>query len=124
MVRLYTLLVTSMLLAGCVISTRAIRPDGVLVVEILKPGVFLVDKQVYYESAMWFSLSRLQRSPDFKAVEVRIPSSLLQKNDNGASCGQLAAVVASTAKEWRFYEWTPNDESTKKPILCDVAVLG
>jgi len=116
--------VASALIAGCGISKDAIRPGGVVVIEIVSPGAFKVEHQLFTTESLGFALRRINGSSDVKTLEIRIPASLL-KNDNGVTCGRLASVVTEAAgKQRNFFEWTDNDESTKRPIPCELVVLA
>ena len=123
-IRAALVLVASVLMAGCGISKEAIRPGGVVVIEMVSPGAFKVGRQRFTTDSLGFALRRLKDSSDVKTLEVRIPAQFL-KNDNGVTCGKLASVVTNAdGKQYEFYEWTSNDESTKKAVRCDIVVLA
>jgi hypothetical protein len=124
MIRHIVLFAAFLLLSGCVLPEKSMPPNGVLAIKVISPGKFQVGDSVYSESDLGYALERLNDSPKLKTLEVLIPSPLLNK-DKGASCAKLA-MVASRAynKELLFFEWMPNDESTKKVISCNIVVVG
>jgi hypothetical protein len=124
MIRVLLLGVALIFLASCSIPANGIRPDGTLVIYMFSPNRFRVGSSYFTESTLEVALNRLSTSSGVRNVEALIPISLL--GPNKLSCEPVGGWYLSTRERWRwqFFEWTPDDENSKKELPCDIPVVA
>ena len=114
----------ALLLLGCSIPTSGIKPDGTLTIYMYSPDRFRVGTSYFTESTLEVALKRLKRASGVREIEAFIPSALL--GSDKLSCQPVRSWYFSVKERfhWRFFEWTPGDEASKRELACDIPVLA
>jgi hypothetical protein len=110
-------------MSGCSIPKEGIRPDGVVVIDLVAQKTFRVAGHLFFESDLEVALERTDY-PEVQNFELRIPYSMLKANDGRNGCGNLAQVMIAAHRPWKAFAWVPNDETTLKEIFCDTVVVA
>ena len=109
--------------SGCGISTRNIRADGTVVIDVVGEDQYRVGGELYFYSGLWDALARPHADPMIKRFALRIPRALLGDNI-ATACGHIARVMAAAKVTWKAYSWEPPAESSQREIPCDFIIVA
>lgn len=117
----------TLLLTSCSVPDAAVRRDGWVVVELVHPGIFRAGGRYFTSGDLGVALGNMVRSGRATHIEVLIPSKLFDSK-NPYACNNLmrSSFVSSNLgwDVWRYFTWTPSDESSKKEVQCDIPIVA
>ena len=99
-------------LSGCSIPRESVRPDGVVIIDLVGPRTFRIGTRIFSESDLEVAFQISANRSEIGRFELRIPRPMLTAKDGRDGCGNLAQVMAAARKPWKAFAWDRNDAST------------
>jgi hypothetical protein len=106
--------------SGCSIPSEYVRADGVVVVEMLQPGLFRIGKTTYTAESLEVAMQLSRASARFQAVDLYVPRDILRAEWH--PCQSIAVAMEKSQRPWHYFSWVPGQPETLTPTECEFVV--